>query len=1426
MPQAKHTFVESKMNKDLDDRLLSGGQYRNAVNIAVSKSEDSDVGALENVLGNFKISDLFPESIVPVPNLTAIGWYVSDVDDKIFFFLTNFCDTSNNNLDLYATEGSAHYIIQYDLKSTLSTILIEGEFLNFSTTNPIGGVNLIEDLLFWTDNRNQPRKINVETAALYTNSNPRYYTTEDQISVAKYYPYNPINIINTTIVDNSVFWENDTWEGLVVSKFTVDSGKFAGLFPDGINVYDKFAITDGVGAGAEVLQIAYLKPDKSEIIVWPRLSTTNPPASNTPSTCTFWHNTAINTTDKLLPSSARIKIVKSGLTTPYSYTAGTGLIANSGGATITIEWQSPRLSCEVFGSNYNGGGTPTFNGAGSIVSNFINPEGNLGIAFDAADVYDPNDISFQQDYVFFNGTYYMDVALPNPYYNAEWPGDQNNLSDKFVRFAYRFKFDDDEYSLISPFSQPVFIPEQDGYFLNTTEAYNDSGASEIVDQTVQAGELTILDWFENNVKEIGLNIDLEFNINEMQEKLHVKEIDILYKESDGLAIKVVESVDFTSTNLDIVNNTTKRFTYNYQSGKPFKTLPEKAITRTSDKVPLRALTQESAGNRIIYGNFIDKHTSPLNLDYLVNAGPKLSPTSAGSELSYISYPNHTLKQNRTYQVGFVLSDRYGRQSDVILSPPLQGDAEEIPVGSGAFYGDSTLYHSYKGNDFYQDVLEWQGDSLKLLVNNVIPSEIAGRPGYPGLYSEDNPLGFYTYKVVVKQKQQDYYNIYLPGLLYGNPLGAASSVRWGAGEPDDATGPVASIGAGGNVMAGLEDTSKIQIGDKFGVWGNYGGGDTAQDDKDFFQVSAIIDSTSIRFTPTSTKIYRPYDGTAPGTHPLYNNPGQPEGNWYVDFYPTNNLVINDESFENPGEMVATLLTDNINKLPPDLQEVRPNQLQYKTTDDVVYPRVARQLSESFTLTNANLTAIEGSTLYWSSQINTGQGFDSVKILGNWEDVFPGDYFDTGLYKQDQNPATATFSNTFQLGSQSLGEQKFAIMETQPDVSNLDIYWESSTSGLISDLNQDIIDANSVVGIGGANSFDQNENMAGGAANQVGEVYGLDSAAGILPSNITLISVFDGFGTPLLGEYSLGTPVGGVFPLYGLTDIVFIQSSGSNARTFTFSVIDPNNITNVYSYTTQISNSNPVPRGYVGAQGGYTNKTVNPLIPTTQKVIGEFSQNGQDERIYASNGSVNSTYFPLIDPNQFSELIFELQVSLTDNPFVPIASNGTGVGFVSGLQTITVSGSGLTPQPSYDGFFIAGGGTAATGVTPPSYALPTGAPAYSIFWNPDSQPVGQELSSGDIRYLRVRVLDANGSTISQEAFIGSKFIGQEGIQITAQSVIPPGSGYIEIMSPSSIGGSCLFGVQPVVVGGNSVSISTLTPPNNVIPSTSSLIGMKVG
>ena len=52
MPEIKNNFVQGKMNKDLDDRLLPNGQYRDALNVTVGRSDDSDVGVVQNVKGN------------------------------------------------------------------------------------------------------------------------------------------------------------------------------------------------------------------------------------------------------------------------------------------------------------------------------------------------------------------------------------------------------------------------------------------------------------------------------------------------------------------------------------------------------------------------------------------------------------------------------------------------------------------------------------------------------------------------------------------------------------------------------------------------------------------------------------------------------------------------------------------------------------------------------------------------------------------------------------------------------------------------------------------------------------------------------------------------------------------------------------------------------------------------------------------------------------------------------------------------------------------------------------------------------------------------------------------------------------------------------------------------------------------------------
>ena len=64
--------------------------------------------------------------------------------------------------------------------------------------------------------------------------------------------------------------------------------------------------------------------------------------------------------------------------------------------------------------------------------------------------------------------------------------------------------------------------------------------------------------------------------------------------------------------------------------------------------------------------------------------------------------------------------------------------------------------------------------MKVLFNEVISSTRDLNTGTPGLYNGDvtsldyNPLGWYSFKIVVKQTEQEYYNVYLPGIMASYP----------------------------------------------------------------------------------------------------------------------------------------------------------------------------------------------------------------------------------------------------------------------------------------------------------------------------------------------------------------------------------------------------------------------------------------------------------------------------------------------------------------------------------------------------------------------------------------------------------------------------------------------------------------------------------
>ena len=73
MADITNTFVGGRMEKDLDERLLPEGLYRDALNIDIDISEGSNVGSARNKLGNTKIADLATISGQTIQNCKTIG---------------------------------------------------------------------------------------------------------------------------------------------------------------------------------------------------------------------------------------------------------------------------------------------------------------------------------------------------------------------------------------------------------------------------------------------------------------------------------------------------------------------------------------------------------------------------------------------------------------------------------------------------------------------------------------------------------------------------------------------------------------------------------------------------------------------------------------------------------------------------------------------------------------------------------------------------------------------------------------------------------------------------------------------------------------------------------------------------------------------------------------------------------------------------------------------------------------------------------------------------------------------------------------------------------------------------------------------------------------------------------------------------------
>ena len=874
MPEIKHSFIKGKMNKDLDERLIPNGEYRDALNIQVSTSEGSDVGTAQNILGNSLIlgQDFIGENAVCVGSIADekndklyyfivnneelivnggfdggfSGWnftgatpfeyengYIKGVgvslygkinqyiptnkfivgrEYEISFTVSNYVEgylkvnlynengdgiiiptfvpenktytfikkvnasiTSNTgyysrfwiqsyssnvgftgNIDNISIKPKDSTIIEYDsTTNTITPVLVDtvGDVLKFNPDNIITGINIIDDLLFWTDNQNEPKKININRCKKGTDLSGTIRTNfindkrndsfeaikEEHITVIKKAPKHaptieliserlsggtysgvmriiaPPNIPFTeqggsadqldgtpgdggNYFNNSSMWIDDNsslnhyydFTSLTVGKqfdtqietkldgtsgFTLDwevgdTIVFKAFEGDNYDEVPGTPITDYQVKARILSDSPYpiLTDEISEIALNGSLSFPNA-NGNKPR---YYHYT--DTGIVYVPSLGRLECagvaVEQKITSLYTHDFNTGDIYT---VSITVsDHTQGRIGVRLFdaASQYWADGFRNPSGAGLHTHTFIvDTSVNANAVFGSyankfhieLDDVGNNGIGFEGNIESFsvirpaqNAAVRCEVlAINNPPLAPEAFGElrfavdrldtQEKLFEfKFPRFAYRYQYEDREYSTMSPFSQIAFLPGSFDY--HPKKGYNLG--------------------MTNRVTSIGIK---EFVTNVPD---GVIAIDILYKDEASPSIYIVDTIKpkhnpLTGSPTGLTGVVWDDNEFVVTSEQISQMLPSNQLLRPWDAVPRKALAQEISGNRIIYGNYTQGFDLKVGD---VNALEEYNPDfdfSIFSNSNTSLNPKKSIKSLREYQLGVVFVDEHGRETPVI-----------------------------------------------------------------------------------------------------------------------------------------------------------------------------------------------------------------------------------------------------------------------------------------------------------------------------------------------------------------------------------------------------------------------------------------------------------------------------------------------------------------------------------------------------------------------------------------------------------------------------------------------------------------------------------------------------------------------------------------------------------------------------------------
>jgi hypothetical protein len=634
MPEIKHQFTTGRMNKDVDERLIPNGEYRDAMNIQVATSEGSDVGTAQNILGNMFIN--FQDNFTLTPNARTIGCIADEGNDTLYYLVW---DTDGNYIISHLRTESVARPVFVDRKN----------ILGFEYFTQITGINIIDDMLFWTDNKTEPKKINISRSRqgtqgfanhtrLINQSQGLLYANapdveERHVTVIKRGPYMPLRYkLGTTRDPNKIY----TGVITITSSLSDDSSI---IQPSGAYDFSTFSTEEG----SNVLSLRIIEAiDQNGNLI---------SADIDPSTGNYLPNSPFGPINYHASSNATIS---QGLTGWW----GDNLPGGDGGQfNIAI---GTKVVLKSFNDDGNIPGLPVTDYV--IKAEVIDANPDVPAVLDpiTGAVTTPAIINPQNTW--YDGIKIKILSMdgyPTPAgaggqlkYVVDLFDDTEKLFEfKFPRFSYRYKYKDNEYSTFAPWTPVAFKPGPFDY--HPRKGYNLG--------------------MTNRINKIEL-----FQLVTKSTPKDVMSIDILFKDETSPNIYVVDTIrkddnitDGTANKWNKILNSSGPYVIDFETVN--SVVPSNQLLRPWDNVPRKALAQDVTGNRIVYGNYVQ------NYDLTIPSGENYVPqfTTAwynrdnleiiNNEFvqTNIAGVNKSIKSLREYQLGVVFVDKYGRETPVI-----------------------------------------------------------------------------------------------------------------------------------------------------------------------------------------------------------------------------------------------------------------------------------------------------------------------------------------------------------------------------------------------------------------------------------------------------------------------------------------------------------------------------------------------------------------------------------------------------------------------------------------------------------------------------------------------------------------------------------------------------------------------------------------